>query len=145
MNKRQDECVKGDVIGYIVPWTFLEWQVIENAWQNTHIARKANLRMAMNCQLYWNFAILHWNHISSFLRNMSFYLSLCCFEITRCFFQSLFWQNILIELQHAIKANQSWKIKSILIAEMTRCLLKWYGVPKQILSSHMKLNHPPCS
>ena len=101
--------------------------------------------MAMNCQLYWNFVILHWNHISSFLRNMSFYLSLCCFEITRCFFQSLFWQNILIELQHAIKANQSWKIKSILIAEMTRCLLKWYGVPKQILSSHMKLNHPPCS
>jgi hypothetical protein len=33
--------------------------VIENAWQNTDIARKANLRMAMNCQLYWNFAILH--------------------------------------------------------------------------------------
>jgi len=82
-------------------------------WQNILIelqhAIKANLRMTMNCQLYWNFAILHFflDHISSVLQNMSFYLSLCCFEITTCFFQSLFWQNILIELQHVIKANQS--------------------------------------
>jgi hypothetical protein len=29
----------------------------------------------------------------------------CCFEITRCFFESLFLQNILIKLQHVIKAT----------------------------------------
>jgi hypothetical protein len=44
-----------------------------------------------------------------------------------------------------IKANQSWKIKGVLIAEMTQCLLKWHdkqcGVTKQILGSHTKLNH----
>ena len=104
--------------------------------------------MMMNCQLYWNFAILHFilgSHLIFFYETCLFYLSLCCFEITRCFLQSLFWQNILIELQHAIKANQSWKFKSILIVEMTQCLLKTYGVPKKFLSSHMKLNHPPCS
>ena len=84
--------------------------MIENAWQNTDIARKDNLSMAMNCQLYWNFAILHFilgSHLIFFYETCLFYLSLCCFEITRCFPQSLFWQNILIELQHAIKANQS--------------------------------------
>jgi hypothetical protein len=78
------------------------------------------------------------------LTKQVFYLSLCCSEVRRCL-AFHFWQNILIELQHAIKANQLRKIKSILILEMTRCLLKWYGVTKQILSSHMKLNHPPCS
>jgi hypothetical protein len=105
---REVEFVKGDVIGYIVPRTSLEWQGIENAWQNTDIARKANPRMAMNCQpdfVLGSYLISLTKHV--------FYLSLCCFEIMRCFFQSLFWQNILIELQHAIKANQSWKIKSI--------------------------------
>jgi len=30
-----------------------------------------------------------------------FPLSSCCFEINRCFFQRVFWQNILIKLQHA--------------------------------------------
>ena len=30
-----------------------------------------------------------------------FPLSSCCFEIKRCFFQRVFWQNILIKLQHA--------------------------------------------
>jgi hypothetical protein len=62
--------VKSDVIGYIIPWTSSEWQVIENAWQNTDIARKANPRMAMNCQSYCYgiliFCILFWDHISSF-------------------------------------------------------------------------------
>jgi hypothetical protein len=28
-------------------------------------------------------------------------LSFCCFEIKRCFFQNVCWQNILIKLQHA--------------------------------------------
>jgi hypothetical protein len=33
------------------------------------------------------------------------------------------------------------KAKSILIEEMTQCSLKWHKVTKQILSSHIKLNH----
>ena len=37
-------------------------------------------------------------------------LSLCCFEINKCL-TFFFWQNILIKLQHAIKANQSWRLK----------------------------------
>jgi hypothetical protein len=45
--------------------------VIENAWQNTDIARKADSGMAMNGDelsiiLLWNFAFLFWDHISSF-------------------------------------------------------------------------------
>jgi len=40
-----------------------------------------------------------------------FPLSSCCFEIKRCFFQRVFLQNILIRLQHAIKINQSWRLK----------------------------------
>jgi hypothetical protein len=40
-----------------------------------------------------------------------FPLSSCCFEIKRCFFQRVFLQNILIKLQHAIKINQSWRLK----------------------------------
>jgi len=52
-----------------------------------------------------------------------FSLSLCCSKVRR-FLTFHFGQNILIELQHAIKASQPRKIKSILISEMTRCLLK---------------------
>jgi hypothetical protein len=43
-----------------------------------------------------------------------------------------------------VKANQSWKkniLKEFLIVEMIWRLLKWHGVNKQILNSHMKLNH----
>jgi hypothetical protein len=56
-------------------------------------------------------------------------------------FSILFWQNILIKLQHVIKINQSWRFKSVLITEMTRCLLKWHEVTKQILSLYMKPNY----
>jgi len=70
-------------------------------------ARKAGPRMTMKCQLYCYgilpFCILFWDHISFFKRNMFF---LCCFEVRRCL-AFHFLQNILIELQHAIKANQS--------------------------------------
>jgi hypothetical protein len=80
---------------------------------------------------FWYFAFCFGITSHPFNETCLFYWSFCCFEIMRCFFQSLFCQNILIELQHAIKANQSWKFKNILIAEMTR----------QILCSYMKLNH----
>jgi hypothetical protein len=47
--------------------------------QNTDIARKANLRMAMNCQLYWNFAILHFvlrSHLIFFMKHVFLFVSL---------------------------------------------------------------------
>jgi hypothetical protein len=130
--------VKGDVIGYIIPRTSLEWQVIKNVWQNTYIVRKANLRMAMNCQLYWNFAILHFvlgSHLIFLTKHVFLFVSLL-FQNNEMFLSKFILEKYFDRTQHAIKANQSWKIKSILIAKMTRCLLKWYGVPKQILSSH---------
>ena len=65
--------------------------------------------------LLWNFAFC-FGITSHSLTKHVFYLSLCCSEVRRCL-AFHFWQNIFIELQHAIKANQSWKIKSILIAE----------------------------
>jgi len=43
----------------------------------------------------------------------------------------IFWQNILIKLQHAIKANQSLMIESVLIPELTRCSLKYHEVAKK--------------
>ena len=49
------------------PRTSSEWHVIENVWQNTDIARKDDLRMAMNCQSYCC-AMSHFlfcDHISS--------------------------------------------------------------------------------
>ena len=48
VSKRQVELIEEGVIGYIVPRTSSEWHVIENAWQNTDIARKADSRMVMN-------------------------------------------------------------------------------------------------
>jgi hypothetical protein len=47
--------------------------VIENAWQNTDITRKAYSRMAMNCQSYC-YGILHFVLGSHLIleRNMSF-------------------------------------------------------------------------
>ena len=50
--------------------------------------------------LWWNFAF--WLGITShpWMKHV-FPLSSCCFEIKRCFFQRVFWQNILIKLQHA--------------------------------------------
>jgi hypothetical protein len=142
MNKRQVERVKGDVIGYIIPRTSSEWQVIENACQKSWSKNGDELSII----LLWNFAILHFYFgiTSHSLTKHVFSLFLCCSEVRRCL-AFHFWQNILIELQHAIKANQPRQINSILISEMTRCLLKWYGVTKQILSSYMKLNHSSCS
>ena len=58
VSKRQVEFVKEGIIGYIIPQTSSEWQVIKIAWQNTDIARKADSGMAMNCQSYC-YGILH--------------------------------------------------------------------------------------
>jgi hypothetical protein len=108
--KNRAEFVKDDVINHVVARTSSEWYVIENAWQNTDIARKADSRMAMNCQSYC-YGILHFvlgSHL--ILQRIMSCLSLCCSEINRLF-SILFWQNILIKLQHAIKVNQSWRLK----------------------------------
>jgi hypothetical protein len=137
MIKKQVEFVRDNVISHIVTWTSSEWQVIKNAWQNTDISRKANpMMMLMLC-------ILFWDHITSFNETCLFFVYL--FFWNQEMFSILLWQNTLIKLQHAIKVNQSWKIKSVLIAEMTRYLLKCQDkqqdMTKQILSSHTKLNH----
>jgi len=58
VSKRRVDYVKEGIIGYIVPRTSSKWHVIENAWQNTDITRKADSRMAMNCQSYC-YGILH--------------------------------------------------------------------------------------
>ena len=58
MSKRRVVSVKEGVIGYIDPRASSERHVIENAWKNTDIARKADSGMAMNCQSYC-YGILH--------------------------------------------------------------------------------------
>jgi hypothetical protein len=99
VSKRRVESVKEGVIGYIIPQTSSEWQVIKIAWQNTDIARKADSRMAMNCQSYcygiFPFCILFWDHSHPLTKHVLFF-SLCCFEINRCLaFHSdkIFWSN----------------------------------------------------
>jgi hypothetical protein len=84
------------------PRTSSEWHVIENVWQNTDIARKDDSIMAMNCQSYCC-AMLHFCFVITSHPSTKhvFSLSSCCFEIKRYLFQMVFWQNILIKLQHA--------------------------------------------
>jgi len=69
VSKKRVEFVKDDVIDHIVIRTSLDWQKIENAWQSTNIARKADPRMVLNCQSFrcglLPLCILFWGHISS--------------------------------------------------------------------------------
>ena len=69
VSKKRVEFVKDDVIGHIVTRTSLDWQKIENAWQNTNIARKADPRIMLNCQSFHYgllpLCIFFWGHISS--------------------------------------------------------------------------------
>ena len=51
------------------------------------------------------FCILFWDHISSFNETCLAFVFLLFWN--QQMFNILFWQNILIKLQHAIKANQS--------------------------------------
>ena len=55
------------------------------------------------------FCILFWYHISSFNETCLVFVSLLFWN--QQMFSILFWQNILIKLQHAIKVNQSWRLK----------------------------------
>jgi len=119
-----------------------EWQVIEIARQNTDMARVADPRMVLNCQSFCygflSFCILFWDHISSFNETCLFFVLL------------LFWnQEMLLSKGTLIKyfwSNSNMqslilKIKSILIAEMTRCLKMTWG-DQTILNSYLlKLNH----
>jgi hypothetical protein len=49
VSKKRVEFVKDDVINHIITRTSSDWQKIENAWQSTNIARKADPRMMLNC------------------------------------------------------------------------------------------------
>jgi len=127
--------VKEGVIGYIDPRASSEWHVIENAWQNTDIARKADSRMAMNCQSYC-YGILHFVSGSHLIlqRNMSFFVSL------------LLWNHEMFLSNGILTKYFDWtptrKIKSVLIPEKTWCSLKWQEMTELILSScTTKLNH----
>jgi len=101
---KQVEFVKDDVINHIVTRTSSYWQKIKNAWPSTNIARKAYPRMVLNCQSFccgfYHFAFCFGVTSHPWTKHV-FPLSSCCFEIKRCFFQRVFWQNILIKLQHA--------------------------------------------
>jgi hypothetical protein len=56
-----------------------------------------------------SFRILFWGHISSFNETCLVFVSLLFWN--QHMFSILFWQNILIKLQHAINVNQSWRLK----------------------------------
>jgi hypothetical protein len=68
VSKKRVEFVKDDVIGHIVTRISSDWQKIENVWQSTNIARKADIRIVLNCQSFrcgfLPFCILFWGHIS---------------------------------------------------------------------------------
>ena len=82
-----------------------EWQVIENAWQNTDITRKTDPRMAMNCQSYcygiFPFCILSWDHISFFNETCLFFVSLSFWsqEMFSILFLTIFWSNSNMQLR----------------------------------------------
>ena len=103
--------MKDDVIDHFVTRTSSEWRVIGIARQNTDIARKDDSRMAMNCQSYCcgMLYFLFCDHISSFNETCLAFVSLLIWN--QQMFSILFWQNILIKLQHAIKVNQSGRLK----------------------------------
>jgi len=71
--------------------------MIENAWKNTDIARKADPKKVLNCQSYCYgillFCILFWDHISFFNETCIFFvfLLLC----------------ISFLIKYVIKVNQS--------------------------------------
>ena len=135
VSKRQEESVKELVIDHFVARTSSEWWVIGIAWQNRDIARKADSRMAMNCQSYC-YGILHFVSGSHLIlqRNMSFFVSL------------LLWNHEMFLSNGILTKYFDWtptrKIKSVLIPEKTWCSLKWQEMTELILSScTTKLNH----
>ena len=137
VSKRQVESLKKGVTGYIVPRTTSESHVIENALLNTDIARKADSRMVISwfengdeqsIILLWNSAFCFGITSHPSTKHASL-LSLCCFEINKCL-TFFFRQNILIKLQHAIKANQSWRLKVFWLQKWLYAW-KWHEVTKQ--------------
>jgi len=131
VSKRQVESVKESVIGYIIPRTSSEWHVIESAWQNTDIARKANSRMAMNCQSYC-YGILHFVLGSHLILqwNMSFFVSLLLWN------HEMFLSNGILTKYFdktptcKIKDNQSWRLKVFWLQKWLNAW-KWHEVTKQ--------------
>ena len=108
VSKKRVEFVKDDVINHIVTRTSSDWQKIENAWPSTNIARKADPRMVLNCQLFCCgfllFCILFWGHILS--------LNKTCLS----FVFLLFWnQEMLLSkgiLTKYFDQTPTWKIKA---------------------------------
>jgi hypothetical protein len=84
-----------------------------------------------------SFCILFWDHISSFNET-------CLFSVTLLFWsQEMFNISFLTIFFYQTPTCQSFK--SILITEMTRYLLEWHEVTKQISNPHMKWYHKSCS
>ena len=111
--KNRAQFVKDDVIDHFVTRTSSEWRVIGIARQNTDIARKDDSRMAMNCQSYCC-AMSHFlfcDHISSLNEACLSFVFLLFWNQEMFLSKVIFLQNILIKLQHAIKINQSWRLK----------------------------------
>jgi hypothetical protein len=78
--------------------------------------------------LLWNSAFLFWDHISSFTETCLIFVSLLFWN--QRMFSILFWQNILIKLQHAMKVNQSWRLKVFWLQKWLDAW-KWHEVIKQ--------------
>jgi hypothetical protein len=136
VSKKRVEFVKDDVFNHIFTRTSSDWQKIENVWQSTNIARKADPRMVLNCQSFCcgvlPSCILFWGHISSFNETCLFIVSL------------LFWKHEifilkkkLIELQHAkLRLVNPKKLKVFWLQKWLDAW-KWDEVTKKIFSSHM--------
>ena len=74
------------------------------------------------------FCILFWDHISSFNETCLAFISLLFWN--QQMFSILFWQNILIKLQHAIKVNQSGRLEVFWLQKWLYAW-KWHEVTKQ--------------
>jgi len=115
MVSKQVEFVKDDVIGHIVTRTSSDWQKIENAWQRTNIARKADPRMVLNCQSFrcglLPFCILFWGHISSLNETCFSFVFLLCWNQEMILSMGILTKYFDQTPTCKIKANQSWRLK----------------------------------
>jgi len=105
-----------------------------NCWQNTDMARVADPRRVLTCQIIsvMDFVILHFvfgSHLI-FEWNMSVLCLLVVLKSRDASFKGHFWQNIWIKLQHAIKINQSWRLKVFWLQKWLDACLKCYEVTK---------------
>jgi hypothetical protein len=77
--------------------------------------------------LLWNFAFCFGITSHPSMKHVLFFVSLLFWN--QQMFSILFWQNILINLQHAIKVNQSWRLKVFWLQNWLDAW-KWHEVTK---------------